>query len=336
MIRTVDPQQRPQFAVGNRWIREVNGVGPAEGVVPLEGRDIAVSTAVDQKVVVRYDGGSGEGRVLAVGRCDGRDGAQVEAIRSKAGRAVERDQRMGEIGLDRRQSIEERRMSDTLAAARMAHNHDAVQVDLAAQRMARFRIPDAKLLEMFQMDDGSAVVLAEVPAIEEIHVDGRGDDPVRREQVAQVQVARCRVRRRSVIAVRKHGQRERTTATRDANVPVERHIGIVERPRRGETQLSEGRDVDPSGHIRRVRSIVDGKLIQGGHCRVIQPGRCVDYRVEREVARQGGIGNWGHHRSSRHTVPPRVTCPLSTVVASIPRRQFDTGIIPEILRDSMT
>ena len=51
--------------------------------------------------------------------------------------------------------------------------------------------------------DGFAVRfedLAEVPAVEEIHVDGSGDDPVGRQQVAQVQVARRRVRRRSVIA----------------------------------------------------------------------------------------------------------------------------------------
>ena len=40
------------------------------------------------------------------------------------------------------------------------------QVDLAAQQVACFRIPDAKLLEMFQVDDGSAIVLTVVVAVE--------------------------------------------------------------------------------------------------------------------------------------------------------------------------
>src|SRR6266446_8738269 len=130
----------------------------------------------------------------------------------------------------------------------MADDQDSVQVHLAVKRMSRRAIPYPKLLEMFEMNDRSCVVLAEVAAVEEIHVNRRRDDSMRRQQLAQVQVSRGGILEWVMIAVRKHGQREGTPAAGHANMPVERHVGVEKRPRSG-PQVGEHSDVDPRGQV---------------------------------------------------------------------------------------
>jgi hypothetical protein len=66
----------------------------------------------------------------------------------------------------------------------MPDDQDAVHIDLAVQRMVAGVCPGTELLEMLEMDDRARVVLAEVEAVQEVCVDGGGDDAMRREQFA--------------------------------------------------------------------------------------------------------------------------------------------------------
>jgi hypothetical protein len=70
--------------------------------------------------------------------------------------------------------------------------------------MAGKTVPRAKLLEMFEMYDRSRIVLAEIESVEKIYIDSGGDDAVRGKQLAEVQVSRCGVLERAVIAVREY------------------------------------------------------------------------------------------------------------------------------------
>src|SRR5258705_11158309 len=108
----------------------------------------------------------------------------------------------------------------------MADEENAGQVDLAAKRMGGRRIPRSDLLHVLEMNDGAGIVLAEVGAVEEIGVDGGGDDAVRCQQLAQVQVTRSGVLERIVIAVREHGQWKWASPTRHAHVPIERNVSV--------------------------------------------------------------------------------------------------------------
>ena len=90
------------------------------GIVALEGRHIAVAAAVDQEVAIGYDGRPGEGNVLSVGRSDGRHCGQREPVRAEPRRAVKRDHRAENVGLDRCELVEVGGMSHPLAAARVA------------------------------------------------------------------------------------------------------------------------------------------------------------------------------------------------------------------------
>jgi hypothetical protein len=50
--------------------------------------------------------------------------------------------------------------------------------------MSRSVVPGPELLEVFEVNNRSAVVLSEVGSVKEIYVNGCRDDPMRREQLA--------------------------------------------------------------------------------------------------------------------------------------------------------
>jgi hypothetical protein len=132
--------------------------------------------------------------------------------------------------------------------------------------MSRRSIPGPKLLQVFEMNDGPPIVLAEVAAIKEIHVNRCCDDPMRRQQLAQIQVSWRGVFGWVVIAVRKYREWERPPAAGYADMSIERHVGIEKRPCCATPNISERRNVDPAGNVRGIRRIVDRKL--GQQCRV--------------------------------------------------------------------
>ncbi len=55
--------------------------------------------------------------------------------------------------------------------------------------MRRGVVPGPKLLEVFEMNNRPAVVLSEVESVEEVHVNRCGDNPMRRQQLAEIQVS---------------------------------------------------------------------------------------------------------------------------------------------------
>lgn len=265
-------------------------------------RHVAVAAAVDEEVAVGDDGRAGDRRVLPVGRRDRRDAPERKSVRAETRRAVERHRGTEDVGLDRRQRIEERRVPHAFATSRMTDDEDPVEVDLAVQRMGRRAVPRAELLHVLEMHDPARVVLAEVAAVQEVHVDRGRDDALRREQRAQVQIARRRIRQRTVIAVREHGERERPTSARDADMPVERHARVREGPRGADAQVGEHRDVDPRRDAGGVRRVVDRVLGQRRHAPVVAARRGVDHRVERKAAWKPRIGQRCHGHSFAQTV----------------------------------
>src|SRR5262249_57325065 len=98
-------------------------------------------------------------------------------------------------------------MSHGFTTTRMAHEENAVQIDFAVQRMSGGVIPGPKLFDVLEVDDRSGVVLSEVGSIEKVHVNRRRDDPMRCQQLAQIQVSGCGILERVVIAMRKHPER---------------------------------------------------------------------------------------------------------------------------------
>src|SRR5262245_37308028 len=129
----------------------------------------------------------------------------------------------------------------------MAHDKDTVQVDLTVQRMGRGIVPGPKLLEVFEMNDGSAVVLSEVASIEEVHVDSGGEDPGRREQLAEIKVSGGRILQRVVVAVRKHGEGKGASPAGHAHMSIERHVRVGKWPGRAPSEVRECRHVDAGG-----------------------------------------------------------------------------------------
>src|SRR4029453_19230084 len=99
--------------------------------------------------------------------------------------------------------------------------------------------PSAELLDMLEVDDGPSVVLPEVEAVQEVDVDGGGDDAVRGEQLAEVKVSRGRVFKGVVVAVREQREGKRTLSLGHTDMPVERSVGRRERPGREETELGK-------------------------------------------------------------------------------------------------
>src|SRR5215475_13003429 len=118
----------------------------------------------------------------------------------------------------------------------MTHDEDTVQVDLAVQRMSRGIVPGAKLLEVFEMNDRSAVVLAEVESVQEVHVDGSGDDPVRRQQLAKIKVSGGGILQRAVVAVREYCEGERASPAGHAHMSIERHVRVEKWPGRASSE----------------------------------------------------------------------------------------------------
>src|SRR2546430_5423367 len=104
----------------------------------------------------------------------------------------------------------------------MAHDENAGQVNFTVQRMSRGVIPGAKLLEVFEVNDRSSVVLSEVGSVEEVHVNRCRDNPMRRQQLAQIQISGCGILQRVMIAVRKHREREGASAAGHASMSIER------------------------------------------------------------------------------------------------------------------
>src|SRR5262245_1775940 len=139
----------------------------------------------------------------------------------------------------------------------MADDENAVQIDFAVQRVRRGIIPGPELFEVFEVNDRSAVVLSEVGSVKEIHSDWCRDDPMRRQQSAQIQISRCGILERVVIAVREHCEREGTSALGYANMSIERRVGVAKWPRSGGSEVCKGRDIDSARDVRRIRRVVD-------------------------------------------------------------------------------
>ena len=97
-----------------------------------------------------------------------------------------------------------------------------------------------------------------------------------------------------MVAMRKNRERKRPSATRYANVPIERHIGIGEGPRR-KAEIGKRRHVDSRGHIVRSGRVVDDILVK--RYRVSERRRPIDDGVELRLARQSRIFQAGsiHH-----------------------------------------
>src|SRR5260221_3109534 len=107
------------------------------------------------------------------------------------------------------------------------------------------------------MDNGPSIVLAEVEAVQEVHVNRRRDDPMRRQQLAQIQVSWSGIFQWIMIAVSEYRERERDPAARYRGVSIERHVGVQKRTRRAAPKISERRKVDPPGDVGGIRCGVD-------------------------------------------------------------------------------
>ena len=68
-------------------------------------------------------------------------------------------------------------MADGLASTRMADDQNPVQLHLAVQRMAGRVVPAPKLFQVFEMNEGPRVVLAEIGSVEKVEINRRFDDP---------------------------------------------------------------------------------------------------------------------------------------------------------------
>jgi hypothetical protein len=148
-------------------------------------------------------------------------------------------------------------------------------------------IPGPELLEVLEVNDRSAVVLSEVESVEEVHVDRCRNDPVRRQQLAQIQVSGRGILERVMVAVRKHREREGASPAGHANMPIERHVRVEEWPRGARPEVRERRDIDSARDVRRIRRVVDQEL--GQRCRVRERRCAVDEGVELEVAGDGRV-----------------------------------------------
>ncbi|HEY3137799.1 MAG TPA: hypothetical protein VGL29_17355 [Blastocatellia bacterium] len=229
----------------------------------------------------------------------------------------------------------------------MPHNENPVQVDLAVQWMGGSVIPGSKLFEVLEVNDRSPVVLAEVPSVEEVHVDRRGDNPMRRQQLAEIQVSGSGILERTMISMREYGERERASSTGHANMAIERHVRVGKWPSGAKTKIGERRNVDATRDIRGIRRIVDHILAQW--CRVRERRRAIDDGVELRGAGECGIIQDRHFRSFvvlekkvneknhyqkgsyvklRHSSVSRVPLLLSTVLYARPPQNGQANQLP--------
>ncbi len=226
VIGLVHPQHGLELAVRDRRVGQVYGVGAFVGVVALEGEDVSVLAAVNDEVGIRDDRGPCGGDELAIRRGDGRCCAQSEAVRAKPRGAIENN------GADCGQPVEEGSVADGLASTGVADDQDPVQVHLAVQRMGGRVVPGPKLFQVLEMNDGPRVVLAEIEPVEKVDINRRRDDPMRCQQLAQIQVTGRGIFEWIVVAVREYGDRERPPSARNADVSVERYVRVGKRPGR--------------------------------------------------------------------------------------------------------
>ena len=155
------------------------------------------------------------------------------------------------------------------------------------ERMRRAPVPGSELFKVLQMDDRSGVVFAKVESIEKVDIDGGSDDAVRRQQLAEVKVARggsFRGQRRPV-------ERDRPYA----EVSIQGNLGVIKWPGR-RTEIPKSSDVDSRRHIRGIRRIIDLVLDQRGHRRITNASRGVNQSLERERTRQPRIFQLFHLR----------------------------------------
>src|SRR6476660_9608713 len=155
------------------------------------------------------------------------------------------------------------------------------------------RIPRPELNEMLEVDDAARVVLAEVGAVQEVHVDRRADDAMGRQQLAEIQISGRRVLERRVVAVCEDHQRKRAAASGNTDVPVQRDTRIEKRPRRG-SEIGKWRDIDAWRHVARRGRVVDRVLIERRDARVVAASRRVNHRVEWGRAGNGGVVQFCH------------------------------------------
>src|SRR6266567_5750021 len=137
------------------------------------------------------------------------------------------------------------------------------------------------------MDNGPSIVLAEVEAIQEVHVNRRCDDPLRGQQLTQIQVSWRGILQWIMIAVSEYREGERAPAARYAGVAIERHVGVEKRPRCAASKISERRNVDPAGDVGGIRRSVDRILRQ--RRRVGEGRRAVDDGVELHFTGQSWV-----------------------------------------------
>jgi hypothetical protein len=130
-------------------------------------------------------------------------------------------------------------VADALASTRMADDQNPVQVHLAVQRMDGRVVPAPKLFQVFEMNDGARAVLAEIGPVEKVDINRRCDDPVRRQQLAQIKVTGRRIFEWIVVAVREYGEREGPPSTRNADMSVEGYVRVGKGPRRRGPQIGE-------------------------------------------------------------------------------------------------
>ena len=178
---------------------------------------------------------------------------------------------------------------DAFAAARVADDRDAIEIDFAVEPMAGRRVPGAKLLEVLEVHDAPRVVFTEVAAVQEVDVDRGADDTVRGEQLTQIEIPRRRVLEWPVVPVGEHHQRERPPPAWDADVPVQRHAGVGKRPRRSSAKVCKRRNVEPRRDEPGSGRVVDVVLGEHRHGRVITAGRCINDRVEKNITTRAGF-----------------------------------------------
>ena len=87
--------------------------------------------------------------------------------------------------------------------------------------------------------------------------------------------------------VRKHGERERTSAAGYAHMAIERHVRVEKCPCRATSKVRKCRHVDPAGDERGIRRIVNRILDQ--RRRICQWRRSIDDSVELRGAGECGI-----------------------------------------------
>src|SRR6478752_3763069 len=121
--------------------------------------DIAVSTPVNDDVVVGNFGRPRHRFILAICGCDRHNGFQREVVRPQSSRAIEPHRGRHKIGLNLIETVEQAGMSDRFTPTRMSHDHDPTGIDSAMKWMTSTSIPKDELANMFQMHNCPGIIL---------------------------------------------------------------------------------------------------------------------------------------------------------------------------------